>query len=144
MNHSPTHGLHLRRIQLRPVKNGTECPHTAAMQYKHAPKKHPWVIRQSYDISAACMREDDQADTAPIAMHFRGEHAFPLLRCAVIGAAAVGVMAGAALFLRIRREWMIRRKYARRYAGKLKEQRYRMKLRHPTETKTPPAAQAKS
>ena len=132
MTHSPTHGLHIRRVQLRPILPDR----TSHIKRKSDAPAHPLVIRQSYDFSAACVRHGEDAENAPLLMHIRGEQEIPLLRCAVIGAAAVGVMLGAAVVLRIRRDWQLRHKYARRYADRLKELRYRNKLQKvPTEPK---------
>ena len=130
MNHSPAHGLHIRRILLHPdISNAVlSCPISG--DQKKSCEKNPLVIRRTYDITAACTRQNADADEAAISMNVRGDRVTPLLRCAAIGAAVIGIAASAALYFRVRREWQIRRKYARRYADRLKEQRLRMKIRH--------------
>ena len=72
MNHSPARGLHIRRIQLRPGITDTVFPHDPKA-YSRTGSKDPLVFRRSYDISAACMRQSETADHAPISMHIRGE-----------------------------------------------------------------------
>lgn len=127
MNHSPAHGLHIRRILLRPDISNAVLSHPISDKKNKSREKNPLVIRRTYDITAACTRQN--ADDAAISMHVRGDRTTPLLRCALIGAAVIGIAASAALFFRVRRECQIRRKYARRYADRLKEQRLRMKMR---------------
>lgn len=137
MNHSPTPGLHIRRILLRPDISDAVLSCQMSGKGNKAHEKNPLVIRRTYDVTAACTRQNTDTDDAAISMHFRGDQETPLLRCAVIGAAAVGIAVSATLFFRVRREWQVRRKYARRYADRLKEQRLRMKIRH-----TPDASMA--
>ena len=134
MNHSPTHGLHLRRIRIRP----TNTP--AALSCHPNKQSNPLILRQIYDITAACSRLHTEDGEEPLALHIRGERAIPLLRCAVIGAAAVGIAVSASLLLRWNREWQIRRKYAKRYAARLKEQRHRMQMRQKRDLTKPLAS----
>ncbi len=129
MNHSPTHGLRIRRIQLRPM---TDIPVLSCHPQGKRNRSHennPLVIRRTYDITAACTRQNADADDEPLSVHIRGERTTPLLRCAVIGAAAVGTVMTAMYLSRACREWRIRRSCARRYAERLRDQRYRMQNR---------------
>ncbi|MBE6657968.1 MAG: hypothetical protein E7604_05925 [Ruminococcaceae bacterium] len=123
MNHSPTLGLHIRRV-LHPPMHAVTRVHTQ----KHG-ADDPIVIRRTYDISAECGRQKKDGDTPPVVLHFRGEKTTPLLRCAAIGMTVIGAAAAIMLFCRIRRDWQLRRRYARRYAERLKNQRLRMKHR---------------
>lgn len=128
MNQSPGLKLNIRRAAHRmpySVVRTADAPH----------KKEPLVIRRTYDISTSCGREQDTEETAPLMMRIRGERATPLLRCVAVGAAIAGITAAAVIVLRFRDEWRIRRKYARRYADRLKQQRLRMQIAH-TDTKT--------
>ena len=134
MNHSPTHGLHLRRIRIRPANT------PAALSWHPNKQSNPLILRQTYDITAACSRLHTEDGEEPLALHIRGERAIPLLRCAVIGAAAVGIAVSASLLLRWNREWQIRRKYAKRYAARLKEQRHRMQMRQKRDLTKPLAS----
>ena len=126
MNHSPSHGL---RIRLRPVTDGTALLCRPQNQRNRTQNQNPLIIRRTYDITAACTRLNGEEEDAPLTVHIRGERATPLLRCAVIGAAAVGIAVSASLVYRMSREWQVRRKYARKYADRLKEQRLKMQLR---------------
>lgn len=142
MNHSPTHGLHLRRIRIRPINSiaALSCP----PDKQNKPQdNNPLILRQTYDITAACTRLHTEDGEEPLALHIRGERAVPLLRCAVIGAAAVGLILSASYLFRWSREWQIRRKYAKRYAERLREQRHRMQMRQKRDLTKPPAADAK-
>ena len=82
MNHSPAHGLHIRRILLHPdISNAVlSCPISG--DQKKSCEKNPLVIRRTYDITAACTRQNADADEAAISMHVRGDRVTPLLRCA--------------------------------------------------------------
>ena len=142
MNHSPSHGLHIRRIRIRPAA------HDTALQYHPQNKRcetqdaNPLIIRRTYDITAACTRSGSGEDDPPLSVHIRGERTTPLLRCVILGAAAVGVAVSASWFCRMSREWQIRRKYAHKYAERLKEQRLRIQLRRKPGGVTPITADA--
>lgn len=129
MNHSPINGLQIRRIRLRPLTDGSmlSCHPHDKRNRMHG--KNPLILRRTYDITAACTRQNTDEGDEPLALHIRGERSTPLLRYAVIGAAAIGVAVTAMYLSRVCREWQIRRKYARRYAERLREQRYRMQMR---------------
>lgn len=129
MNHSPSHGLHIRRIRIRPADDGTALLCRPQEKRSLPQTKNPLIIRRTYDITAACTRLNDAEEDAPLTVHIRGERAVPLLRCVVIGAAAIGIAVSVSLLGRMSREWQVRRKYARKYAERLKEQRFRMQLR---------------
>lgn len=133
MNHSPINGLHLRRIRLRPM---TDIPMLSCHPQNQRNRKHeknPLIIRRTYDITAACTRQNADAGDEALSVHIRGERTTPLLRCAVIGAAAVGAVMTAMYLSRACREWRIRRSCARRYAERLREQRHRMQMRYKPE-----------
>lgn len=129
MNHSPIHGLHIRRISLRPMINNAVLSCHPQDKRNRINEKNPLIIRRTYDISAACTRQNTVEGEEPLALHIRGERSTPLLRYAVIGAAAIGVAVTAMYLSRVCREWQLRRKYARRYTERLREQRYRMQMR---------------
>ncbi len=129
MNHSPTHGSHIRRIRIRPTDISALTTHPQDKR-RTAEDANPFIIRRTYDITAACTRLNTEEGEEPLSVHIRGERATPLLRCAVIGAAAVGIAVSAAFLYRMSREWQIRRKYARRYAERLRQQRLRMQMQY--------------
>lgn len=144
MNHSPIHGLHIRRISLRPMINNAVLSCHPQDKRNRINEKNPLIIRRTYDISAACTRQNTGEGEEPLALHIRGERSTPLLRYAVIGAAAIGVAVTAMYLSRVCREWQLRRKYARRYAERLREQRYRMQMREKSGKSTAAEPDAKT
>ena len=119
MNHSQAPTLHIRRILHVPMLSPSQKKSKAA---------DPIVIRRTYDMTAACGRESEGEEGGAVTMRVRGTRTTPLGRCIAIGAAAVGVLAAAAAISRVRQSWIIRRKYARRYAALRRQQKLRMRV----------------
>ena len=106
MNHSKAPALHVRRAVHIPR---LPIPKT----------DNPLVLRRTYHITAACGRQKD-ADDGAVMMQMHLTRSSPLWRCIAIGAAAVGITAAVIGICRAKRQLLIRRKYARRYAERLK------------------------
>ena len=87
--------------------------------------KEPLILRRSYDFSVSCARQNSPEEDAIASVRLCGEHDAPLWRCVSVCAAVIGAAAAAAALMHFRREWQIRRKYARRYADRLKKYRHR-------------------
>ncbi len=126
MKYSQTPGMYIRRVRILPVMRRAIPSRLAQDQKNGEIGKNPLIIRRSYDVTASCVRQNDEDHDAPLTVHIRGERATPLAHVVTVGAAAVGIALSAWLIVRMRREWSIRRKYAIRYAERLKAQRYRM------------------
>ena len=118
------------------MKNNRNVSVHPQMIYRfHLPNKsspdrtedNPIVIRRAYDISTACCRRNTATEDAPMSLHIRGEQSSPLVRCVLIGAAAVGAAAAAGMLCRLR----LRMKYRRRYAQRLKQMRMQMRTQQP-------------
>ena len=109
MNHSKTHTTHIRRVLHIPAvpMNKTD---------------DPIVLRRNYDITASCGRRCD-GDDGTVMMQMHLSRTTPLWRCIAVGAAAVGVTAAVIGFCRAKRQFLLKRKYARRYAEQLKLQK---------------------
>lgn len=116
MNHSPRRQMHVRRV--------LHIPAVPVMK-----TDDPIVIRRNYDITAACGRSSDGDDGA-VTMHMHLSRTTPLWRCIVIGAAVVGTAAAVIGICRARRHFLIRRKYARRYAERFKLQKQNLQMQH--------------
>ena len=88
----------------------------------------PILLRRSCDITAACGRKSDGEDGA-VMMQMHLSRTTPLWQCIAVGAAAIGVTAALIGICRAKRQLLLRRKYARRYAEQLKLQKMKLQAR---------------
>ena len=107
-----------------------KTPHCRADAQRARTDDNPIVIRRAYDISTTCSRRNTAEEDAPMSLHIRGEQSSSLVRCVLIGAAAVGAAAAAGMLCKLH----LRMKYRRRYAQRLKQMRIQMRAqqaKHP-------------
>ena len=117
MNHSKAHTPYLCRA--------AHIPLHAVIKTK---TDDPILLRRSCDITAACGRKSDGEDGA-VMMQMHLSRTTPLWRCIAVGAAAIGVTAALIGICRAKRQLLLRRKYARRYAEQLKLQKMKLQAR---------------
>ncbi len=114
-HHSKAHNAHIRRVLHIPAVPMSKTD-------------DPIVIRRNYDITAACGRKSDGEDGA-VMMQMHLSRTTPLWRCIAVGAAVIGVTAAVIGICRAKRQLLLRRKYARRYAEQLKLQKLQLRSR---------------
>lgn len=112
-------GLRVRRVLFVP-----RCPtDQRSIQHDGEQKNPPAMLRRSYAFSFSCGKDGEDGAQSPLYFHVHGERSEPLLRCLAVGAAAAGVIGMIGLCARVRRNLRLRKKYADRYAARLKAER---------------------